>query len=61
MKKPLVPEGYKGKMGMSTLMVSFWPHGVPGGHWAGPQHTENRAETIGAGSELGVGFAEILE
>lgn len=61
MKKPLVPEGYKGKMGMSTLMVSFWSHGIPGGNWAGPQHTENRAETIGAGSKLGVGFAEILE
>lgn len=60
MKKPLVPEGYKGKMGMSTLTISFWPHSVPRGIWAAPQHTENGAETIGAGSEVSMGFAEIV-
>lgn len=49
MKKPLVPEGYKGKMGNEHLDDFFCPTGPQRHIWAAPQHTENGAETIGAG------------
>ena len=57
----MVPEGDRGKVETSTRVASFWSHSVPRGIWAGPGGPENQAETIGAGSELGVGSAEVLE
>lgn len=57
----MVPEGDRGKRETSTWVASFWSHSVPRGIWARPGGPENQAETIGAGSELGMGSAEVLE